>query len=287
MKNFILWLLIAFTFIGSVVYFVFTSDNSFNITYIKFNINPEFIIGVNENDEVKIFNPLNDDAKVLNLGMFNGYSLDKSIDIILNKLDKSNYLDVSQIDITVITKSDSKINYYYDKINKVLNENYSNIVLVNNMASHEELLAYSNEVSYDIKSIFNEDIFKSISININDEITNYVNNLINELNIEELELIDKIDVLDQKILEGYFDNFELNKYQIKDYDLIIKDNSSYKVNFSYNEEGYDFNIELSLYLEYKGQLVKEDITYNTIEEYHFNFKNNEIYGIKNNFYKFK
>ena len=116
MKNFILWLLIAFTFFGSVIYFVFSSDKSFTITYIKFNINPEFIIGINDKDVVKIYNPLNDDAKVLNLNMFNGYKLENAVEIILDKLDANNYLDVSQIDITVITKSDKKISYYYNQI---------------------------------------------------------------------------------------------------------------------------------------------------------------------------
>ena len=285
MKNFIVWLIIALTFIGSIIYFVFSSDSSLNVTYIKFNINPDFI-GVNSNDEVKIYNPLNDDAKVLNLNMFNGYSLERSMKIILDNLEKKGYLDIDEINITVITKSEEKIKKYYDKIADVINESNSSIKLINNKASHDELLAYSNEVSYDLKPRFNSEDFKNISLNLKEDISNYVNNLINELNLDDLELVDKIDVITQKELEGYFNNYSLTSYQINNYDLIVNDNSNYKVKLSYNDEGYSFDIELNLVLEYFGEFEKEEIVYQTIEEYHFAFRNNEIYGLKSNFYKF-
>ena len=90
MKKFIFFVLFVAVIIGSIVYFVFSSDKALVITYIKFNINPEFVIGVNSKDEVCIFNPLNEDAKILNLGMFNGNSLEDATSIILDKLE---YID--------------------------------------------------------------------------------------------------------------------------------------------------------------------------------------------------
>jgi len=286
MKNFIIWLLIAFTFIGSVVYFVFSSEGSLSITYIKFNINPEFIIGINNKDEVKIYNPLNDDAKVLNLNMFNGYKLEETVSIILEKLERNNYLDISQIDITVITKSDEKISYYFDKIRSVINKNYSYIVLKNNKASHEELIAYSNEVSYDIKASFNNNDLKEIAGNVKFELENHVNNLINRLNISELELNDKFDALMQSDAIGYFEDYDLTNYVINNNDLKVSDGSNYDIKFNYTDTEYTFDIELNLILEYTGQFVKEEQTYNKIEEYRYTYKNNEIYGLRTNFYKF-
>ena len=286
MKNFILWLLIAFTFFGSVIYFVFSSDKSFTITYIKFNINPEFIIGINDKDVVKIYNPLNDDAKVLNLNMFNGYKLENAVEIILDKLDANNYLDVSQIDITVITKSDKKISYYYNQISNVIKMKKSNIVLVNNKASHEELLAYSNEVSYDVEPSYNNETLKIISNELYQELNNHVNNLINQLNINELELIDMVDVLTQNDEVGYFENYKLNDYIIDNYDLKINEESSYDVKFTYDETGYIFDIELNLVLEHNGEFENDENTYNVIEQYHYLYKNNEVVGLKTNFYKF-
>lgn len=286
MKNFIIWLLIAFIFVGSVVYFVFSSEDSLSITYIKFNINPEFIIGINSKDEVKIYNPLNDDAKVLNLNMFNGYKLKEAVDVILNKLESNKYLDISKFNITVITKSDEKISYYFEKIRKAVNEKNSNIVLINNKASHEELLTYSNEVSYDIKSSFNNDILKMISTDLHMELFNYVDNLIGQLNIDELTLNEKIDVLTQSEAAGYFEDYKLTDYVINNYDLKIIDDSKYDVKFNYDELGYTFDIEFNLVLVHKGVIEDKKQNFNVIEEYRYIFKNNEILGLKTNFYKF-
>lgn len=286
MKNFIIWLLIAFAFIGSVVYFVFSSEDSLSITYIKFEINPEFIIGINNKDEVKIYNPLNNDAKVLNLNMFNGYKLEETMEIIFSKLKENGYLNVSQMDISVITKSDNKINYYYNIISDVIRKNNYNILLINQPASHEELVAYSNEVSHEIKPNFSNDVFKNIAFDISNYLNNHVNVLISNLNIEELSLNEKIDALTQSDSVGYFEDYELTNYIINNYQLKIKDNSSYDVKFTYDDVGYSFNIELNLIFEYRGYFLKDEISYNTIEEYSFVYKNDDIYAYKNNFYKF-
>lgn len=286
MKNFIIWLLIAFAFIGSVVYFVFSSEDSLSITYIKFNINPEFIIGINDNDEVKIYNPLNEDAKVLNLSMFNGYKLEQTIEIILKRLDEKNYLNVSQIDISVITKSDKKINNYYNSISDVIRKNGYNILLVNQPASHEELVAYSNEVSHEIKPSFENEDLKIISSNLSSYLNNHVDMLLNSLNLEELDLNEKINVINQYKQNGFFNDYDLNNYVINEYQLKVKAGSNYDVNFSTDNDEFGYSIELNLILEYNGQFIKNDVIYKTIEEYNFNYKDNEIYGLKRNFYKF-
>lgn len=287
MKNFIIWVVIAIVFFGSIIYFVFSSDKSLAITYIKFDINPQFIIGVDSNDVVKIYNPLNDDAKILNLGMFNNKSLESSMEVMLNQLKKANFLDVSQIDITVITKNEDKINYYYEKINRTIqNKNY-NLVLVNHEASHDELLAYSNEVAYDLKPTYDSVFLNQKSIVLQNKLNSYIDNLIEELFIEELTIEEKNNVLKQRELEGYFNNYDLTDYKLSEDDtLIVNNDSDYNISFIYDENGFAYSLTLNLVLEYQTELVKNDEVFNVIEEYHFTFGNNQISNLKYNFYKF-
>lgn len=284
MKNFIIWLLIAFTFIGSIVYFVFSSDNSFTVTYIKFNINPEFIIGVNDHDEVRIYNPLNEDAKILNLSMFNGYKLEKAMEIILNKL--NNYLDGSSLNITVITKDTEKINYYYNKINSVIKEQKYGICLLNKQASYEELLAYSNEVAYDLKPSFNSDTLLLATNELNESVTQYIDQKLTDLSLDNLSLEEKKVIIDNSLSNGYFDNYSLINYKFNNYAFIINEKSNYRVNFIYDNDEINYNVELNLVLEYKTNLKKKDILYQVIEEYRIMFTQNEIKNLENKFYKF-
>lgn len=286
MKNFIIWLLIAFVFVGSIVYFVFTSDKSFTITYIKFNINPEFIIGVNNNDEVKIYNPLNDDAKVLNLTMFNGRKIEDAMMIILDKLDSSNYLDDSLINISVITKNNKKIEHFYNKIDSVIKTKNKEITLVNKEASYDELVAYSNEVTYDLEPTYKVDILKNIASNINSDIVSYIDNKLKELNLEDMAFEDKKNLILLKTNESYFNDYLIHEFSLEDNKLIIDDESTYEIVFNYDNEEITFKIKLNLSLEYVGSIIKNDVSYNVIEEYIFIYENDEIRNLKNNFYKF-
>jgi len=284
MKNFIVWVSIALIFVVSIVYFVFSSDKSLTITYIKFNINPEFIIGVNNEDEVKIYNPLNDDAKVLNLTMFNGYKLNDAMKIIFNKLEEKEYFDISQIDMTVITKSDSKINYYYNMINSVINERDKNIVLVNNDATYDELLAYSNEITYDLKQTYFNDTLVNIAVNLEDDIKIYMDNKIKNLNLEKLSFEEQKNLILIKQSEQYFDDYEINNYIVKNYPLELLKNSSYQIDFTYeNEINYKINLHLSL--QTNKEVSENNIVYQVFEEYNFIYQNNAIQNLKVNFYK--
>ena len=185
MKKFIFFVLFVAVIIGSIVYFVFSSDKALVITYIKFNINPEFVIGVNSKDEVCIFNPLNEDAKILNLGMFNGNSLEDATSIILDKLDKANYLK-DDMYITVMSKNPDKIEYFYEKINNKVKEKNKDLVLINKRASNEELTAYSNEVVYDVKATYDNNKLLVICSNIEKSLDEYVKDKINSLKIDDL-----------------------------------------------------------------------------------------------------
>lgn len=287
MKNFIIWLLIAFVFIGSVVYFVFNSDSSLTITYIKFNANSNFIIGINDKEEVHIFNPLNEKAKIFNLNMFNGYKLDKAMEVIYDCLNRNNYLENNQIDITVITKNVDKQFYYYNIISDTVKKHNDNILIVNNAPTHDELVTYSNEVVYDVNQSYTEDNLKEFSNQLVLDISAYVDNLINELSFEDdILMSDKIDAINQKDNEGYFNNFNLKEYKFDGYNFTIKDNSTYKINFNYEEDKYTFDVEIDMVLESIKEVREEDILYNIIEEYHFKYKDNQLYGMKNNFYKY-
>ena len=87
---------------------VFNNDETLTITYIKFKINPEFVIGINNQEKIIFYNPLNDNAKVFNLNMLHEKTLEEGCQIIMEKLDENNYLLNNEVDIKVMTKNKEK-----------------------------------------------------------------------------------------------------------------------------------------------------------------------------------
>lgn len=283
MKKFIFFVLFVAVIIGSIVYFVFSSDKALVITYIKFNINPEFIIGVNSNDEVCIFNPLNEDAKILNLGMFNGNYLEDATSIILDKLDKANYLK-DDMYITVMSKNPDKIEYFYEKINNKVKEKNKDLVLINKRASNEELTAYSNEVVYDVKATYDNNKLLTICNSIEKSLDEYVKGKIDSLKIDDLSKDEILKYYNEQLENGYFNDYDLLFYKLDDADLKIMDTSSYTISF---DSSLKYTISLDLELERINKVSKKNDSYNLIEQYLFNYNNKKINNLKINFYKYK
>lgn len=283
MKKFIFFVLFVAVIIGSIVYFVFSSDKALVITYIKFNINPEFVIGVNSKDEVCIFNPLNEDAKILNLGMFNGNSLEDATSIILDKLDKANYLK-DDMYITVMSKNPDKIEYFYEKINNKVKEKNKDLVLINKRASNEELTAYSNEVVYDVKATYDNNKLLVICSNIEKSLDEYVKDKINSLKIDDLNKDEILKYYNEQLENGYFNDYDLLFYKLDDADLKIMDTSSYTISF---DSSLKYTISLDLELEKVNKVSKKNDSYSLVEQYLFNYKDKKINNLKINFYKYK
>ncbi len=283
MKKFIFFVLFVAVIIGSIVYFVFSSDKALVITYIKFNINPEFVIGVNSKDEVCIFNPLNEDAKILNLGMFNGNYLEDATSIILDKLDKANYLK-DDMYITVMSKNPDKIEYFYEKINNKVKEKNKDLVLINKRASNEELTAYSNEVVYDVKATYDNNKLLTISNSIEKSLDEYVKGKIDSLKIDDLSKDEILKYYNEQLENGYFNDYDLLFYKLDDADLKIMDTSSYTISF---DSSLKYTISLDLELERINKVSKKNDSYNLIEQYLFNYNNKKINNLKINFYKYK
>lgn len=283
MKKFIFFVLFVAVIIGSIVYFVFSSDKALVITYIKFNINPEFVIGVNSKDEVCIFNPLNEDAKILNLGMFNGNSLEDATSIILDKLDKANYLK-DDMYITVMSKNPDKIEYFYEKINNKVKEKNKDLVLINKRASNEELTAYSNEVVYDVKATYDNNKLLVICSNIEKSLDEYVKDKINSLKIDDLNKDEILKYYNEQLENGYFNDYDLLFYKLDDADLKIMDTSSYTISF---DSSLEYTISLDLELEKVNKVSKKNDSYSLVEQYLFNYKDKKINNLKINFYKYK
>ena len=78
MKKYIIGFIIILLLIAGCFYLVFSRDENLTITYIRFKVNPEFVIGINNHERVVFYNPLNEDAKIFNLMMFNNKTLDEA-----------------------------------------------------------------------------------------------------------------------------------------------------------------------------------------------------------------
>ena len=282
MKRFIIFLTLGILFIGGIIYFAFSSSKTMSITYIKFKINPSFIIGLDDKDVVKIYNPMNDDAKLFNLVMFNNKPIENAMNTILLKLDENNYLEDKQIDITVISKNVDKINYYYNKLTNVINNYNNEIVLNNKMASVDELYAYTNEIAYDVKSSLNNDNLLEVVNNIDNQISEYVNEQLRLLNTKKLNDEMKLELFKEKELEGYFNNYDLTTYHDTTNNIRVIDG---KYSISFNDD-LTYNISLDLTIEYSHFINENDKQYTILEDYNFIYENNEIKNLKTVFYKY-
>lgn len=289
MKKYIVLSLIFVFLIAGCFYLVFSRDENLTITYIKFKVNPEFVVGINSNNKVVMYNPLNEEAKIFNLSMFSNKTLNEMCEIFVTKIEENNYLENNDINVTVMTKNLEKRNSIYKIVNDVINVKDSKIVVNLIEPNDDELLSYSNEVVFDLETTYqNEDLIK-ISEDIIKEIKLYVDNRINSLKLEKLSNEKKKEIIDSNNSLGYFNDFDI-KNVLMEYDIIISNRTKYDVVFNYDDELiYTYDIILNMEFDHYNENVVDDTKEGIVEVYKYTY-NSSNYGIiseyKNHFYKF-
>lgn len=290
MKKYIFAFVGVFLLISACIYLVFSRDETLTITYIKFKVNPEFVIGINNDNKVILYNPLNEDAKIFNLGMFNNKSLEEFSTLFIDKMEENNYLSDNIIDMIVMTKNKNKKNIIVETITNSIGEQNNEIIINVKDPTFDEMLAYSNEPVYDLEPTYNEEDLKVISNDILNKISNHINNKINNLKVDKIDNQDKKDILEQKNINGYFDDFNFSNVDLGEYSIDILDDSNYEVEFTFDENlNYQYNIIINIVLESYKDKIKNDVKETTVEVYKYTYNLNSekiINNYKNEFYIF-
>lgn len=281
---------IIISIIIGCIYLAFNRDENLTITYIKFESTPKFVIGINNQDRVVMYNPLNEEAKIFNLMMFNNKTLEEMSMLFISKAEEANYLNYNEINLTIITKNLEKNTRILNKIESSINQNYPSIIINTKLPTYDEMLTYSNEIAYDIENTYSEDDIYNISKTIENKIDLYIKNQLQKLNIIKLPLVKQKQLIETNYENGYFNDFELNSIFI-DGKLNILEPSNYNVYFRFNDDlTYEYDIVLYLQLEYYRDLINNDSKSGIFEVYDYKYNllgDKTISDYKNYFYRFE
>lgn len=277
MKKYIITALLVILILVGTIYMAFAKTNSASVTYIRYKVNPEFILGVNNNDEIVFYNPLNDEAREFNLLMFKGKNIEEATKIFYEKSFKKGYIKENNINITIITMNDEKRTRLFNKIDETI-KLYQDTIKVNLIEpTSDELLAYSNETFYNQKPTFNNDDLINISNELEKRISKYVDEKCKNL---------KNDDIKGKNNKGYFNDFDLISQIIDYYDINILPTSYYKVDFSFEEQNYTYKITLNIDLKYFNIETNDNERNAIVEVYNYKYENKQISNYNDNFYRF-
>lgn len=250
MKRYIALIFTSLLCLGVVVflfYLLLKQDNMSYVTYIRFQVNPSFVIGINKNENVVFFNALNSDASKYNLSMFQGKSLSDATKIFIEKLGESK-TNKDTINLTVMTKNKELENHIVDIISNRIN-NFDNKYKINVLeANRDELEHYSNEIIYNLTRTYSTDKLESLSKDVYMGVKKHIEGKINKLNLKKLNNSQILDICNTKKNEGYFNDLMLNSITLSDNDFYVGKNSSYKINFSLDKDN-NFIYQITLYLE--------------------------------------
>lgn len=288
MKKYIIGILIIVFLIIGCFYFVFSHDENLTITYIRFKVNPDFVIGINNKDKVVMYNPLNEDASIFNLGMFNNKSLEEVSSIFVSWVNENNYLVDNDVNITVMTKNLEKRNRLTKIINDVIKKTNNRIVVNVLEPTSDELLAYSNEEVFDVEPSFNENDLIIISNDIKDKIDLYVRDRIVNLKLDKLSSEEQKIILENNLNLGYFNDFVITNDMVN-YNIFLSNRSKYEVIFNFNEDlTYYYNIILNLEFDYYQESLIDEKRIGNVEVYKYSFdsSSNVISDNVNHFYRF-
>lgn len=269
---------------------VFNNDETLTITYIKFKINPEFVIGINNQEKIIFYNPLNDNAKVFNLNMLHEKTLEEGCQIIIEKLDENNYLLNNEVDIIVMTKNKEKENSLFTKVKQSITSDKPNIIVNSIEPTSEELLSYSNETVYDLKSTYDNVDLVGIGQSIKGDINYYIEDKIAKLKLNKLSKEKQIEEINNYYNNGYFNDYVVYKNKVNGYDINLSKRSSYNVVFNYNADfTYSYNIVLNLEFNYYQDEIINEVRKGIVENYKYiyNEQGEEVINnYKVDFYKF-
>ena len=280
--TFIGLIILSLGVVGALFYLLLRQDGTSYVTYIKLQVNPSFVIGVNKDENVVFYNALNADAGKYNLSMFQGKSLKDATNVFINKYGKSKE-NKNVISITVMTKNKDTQKHITSVMEKEI-INYDNTYSVLSMEpSLEELERYSNEVQYNLNKTLSEEDLKDISRNIYEQVNNYVLNKVNSLKLDKVKE-DKMELITKYQEENYFNDYKLSDIQLENKEIMSK--SNYEVEFNLNEENnIEYKIILNLVIDYTK--IEEKTT---VEEYEFKYElledTDEISDLKTSFYVF-
>ena len=282
--KFITAIIVSITLIVLLFLLLIRQSNSY-ITYIKLQVNPSFIIGINNDKVVVFYNALNEDANKYNLSMFQGKKIDEAAKVFIEKLGKSTD-DKNEINLSIITKNKKLENDIFNDIEKEIKNYDENYKIIINEPTNEDLEKFSSEVVYNLKnSLTNEDL-KEIGREINTSVRSYIDSQISKLNISKLNNLKKRQILEEKISDDYFNNYIISNIKLNKENIKISKRSNYKINFSFDDDNkYYYSINLNLEFDYTK---KEDKT--IIETYKYDYEQGEdveyLRNLKNYYYSF-
>ena len=282
--KFITAIIVSITLIVLLFLLLIRQNNSY-ITYIKLQVNPSFIIGINNDKVVVFYNALNEDANKYNLSMFQGKKIDEAAKVFIEKLGKSTD-DKNEINLSIITKNKKLENDIFNAIEKEIKNYDENYKIIINEPTNEDLEKFSSEVVYNLKnSLTNEDL-KEIGREINTSVRSYIDSQISKLNISKLNNLKKRQILEEKISDDYFNNYIISNIKLNKENIKISKRSNYKINFSFDDDNkYYYSINLNLEFDYTK---KEDKT--IIETYKYDYEQGEdveyLRNLKNYYYSF-
>lgn len=279
MKRYIKLFLVSVITLGLIVFVFFIlikQDNSY-ITYIKFQVNPSFVIGINNDKKVIFFNALNEDGNKYNLAMFSGKTLNEAMQVFIEKL-KTISADKREIALSVMTKNHVLEKDIYQVIVKEITSYDANYQVTLIEPLPDELEKYSSEVVYNLKRSLNNDKLKEIGGKIYSNLDNYVTNKISKLNLSKVNKEKKKTILQEKIQSGYFNDFVIANLSFKEDNITLLARSNYKISFTFNEDGtYAYTLVLYLAMDYEK---KNDKT--IVETYQFDYeKKDDVASVRN------
>jgi len=287
MKRYVSLILIC---VGTIIlmtalfYFLLRQDNYY-ITYIKLQVNPSFVIGIDEKKNVVFYNALNEDGNKYNLSMFQGKSLEEATRIFIEKLGIAKE-NKDEINLTVMTKNNILEKEIADIISNVIKGFDNNYQIILHEPTNDELEKYSDETIYNISPSINDETLKLISKDIYDKINNHIDKKINNLHLKNLNKEDRVSLLKEKQEEGYFSDYILSNIKIDEYNVTLLEKSNYSIIFTYDEENnYTYRIVLNLEIEKEKNEIKR-----IVEVYIFSYEEidniGKINDLKRYFYSF-
>lgn len=253
MKRYIKLILVGIFSLSLIIFLFFLlikQDNNY-ITYIRLQVNPNFILGINKDRKVVFYNALNEDAGKYNLSMFQGKSLDEAINVFIEKYGVSKE-GKDEIFLSIMTKNHQLENDIYSIIQKAIMNYDGNYKVLLNEPTNEELERFSGEVVYNLKNTLTNEDLKEIGRIVNKELNKYVENQINKLKMDKLTNEQKKQMLEEKIDENYFNDFILTNIKLNRDDITFSKRSNYNIDFVFNEDNtYQYKTQLNLELDYE------------------------------------
>lgn len=262
---------IVFCLILLFSYLIYTFANNNTTTYIEYACNSDFIIGINKDNHISHFIPLNELAtQKYNLNLIEEKSLFEFGEL-YEELEK---IKDKEVKVTIITKNTNYSSYLYSKIAKSLEKHDVELV----EPSYQLLTTYSNEVLHNV-GYYQETYFKE---NINtylEEVKVYIDKVLyeNELLDEDLTP-EKIEILNNLINDDTFNSYQ--EIDLGDENITIT-NSKYEVVFNIHETSFEYTI--NYYLDCHSKKIFDE--YEVLEEYNVTYDGS--YTFNNNNYRYK